>query len=79
MGCASLENFIVPSSVTEIKKQAFYDSGLKYITLPKSVTSISLTAFVECPNLKYIYIPKGTTAQFKNMLKTEFHIKLKEK
>ena len=79
MGCASLENLVIPNSVTDIKKQAFYDSGIKYITLPESLNSIYVTALRECMNLKYIYIPKGSLAHFKKIMEPEFHSKLKEK
>ncbi len=79
MGDQSLENIVIPNSVTEIKKHSFYDSGLKTVSLPKSIISIFKTAFKECPNLKYIYIPKGSTEQFKKLLEPEFHSKLKEK
>ena len=79
MGCASMENIVIPNSVTDIKKQAFYDSGVKYITLPKSLNSIYVTALRECLNLKCIYIPKGSMSHFKQIMEPEFHSKLKEK
>lgn len=78
MGDQGLESIVIPNSVIEIKKHSFYDSGLKTVTLPKSINSIYKTAFKECPNLKYIYIPKGTTEQFKRLLEPEYHSKLKE-
>ena len=78
MGDQGLESIVIPNSVAEIKKHSFYDSGLKTVTLPKSINSIYKTAFKECPNLKYIYIPKGTTEQFKRLLEPEYHSKLKE-
>ena len=79
MGCETMENITIPNSVTEINSKVFLGSGLKTITLPQSITKISETAFVECPKLKTINIPKGTMSQFKGMLNSEYHSKLKEK
>lgn len=42
----------IPDSVKEIKKYAFYNSGISSIVIPKSVTAIGLYAFQECKMLK---------------------------
>ena len=74
-----MESITIPNAVTELKDRLFSDSGVKYVTLPLSVKTISQKAFERCPKLKYIYIPKGSTEQFKKLLEPEFHSKLKEK
>ena len=45
-------NLVIPESVTEIKRCAFYGySGLTSLTIPSSVTSIGNAAFQECTNI----------------------------
>lgn len=49
-------NFIIPNSVTSIRKGAFAGcSGLTSINFPKSVISIENSAFAGCSSLKTIY------------------------
>ena len=45
MGCSSLTEVILPDGLKTIKTLAFSDSGLKEITVPKSVTQIDVGAF----------------------------------
>ena len=55
-GC---ENTIIPPSVTEIGKAAFYGcSSLTSISIPESVTKIGWGAFSGCPNLTSIIVSK---------------------
>jgi hypothetical protein len=49
--CYSLTNLIIPDSVTNIGYGAFYQSGLKTITLPRNVASLAKYAFGGCTNL----------------------------
>lgn len=52
--CTALKNVYIPS-VTTIASYAFTQcSGLEEIYLPAGATSISATAFTECPNLTVI-------------------------
>ena len=54
------ENFVIPSSVTNIGINSFSGcSNLRKITLFSSVTSIEDEAFYECENLKEINIPSS--------------------
>ena len=53
--------FEVPESVTSIKVAFQYCSKLKYVRIPPTVTSISDTAFMYCPNLTII-CDKGSYA-----------------
>ncbi len=53
-----LEHLVVPTAVTEIKKNAFYGAGsLKSVTLHAGVTSIGVNAFASCKSLTNIYAP----------------------
>ncbi len=54
-GC---RNTVIPSSVTSIGENAFYNqTGLTAITIPNSVTSIGESAFWQCSGLTSITIP----------------------
>ncbi|MBQ6223335.1 MAG: leucine-rich repeat protein, partial [Solobacterium sp.] len=62
-GCTSLEEVILPSTMTYIGKYAFRScSSLATIEIPGSVTSIGEGAFAECSNLKKITIGEGITS-----------------
>jgi len=79
MGCVELKSITLPNSVEHLGPDIFYwCDTMESVTLPKSIKSIDKHAFYGSP-LKYIYIPKGTMSQFKNMLDPEYHSKLKEK
>lgn len=56
-GCSALQEFIIPSSVTEIKNSAFSGCiSLTSIVVPSGVTSIALSAFSGCTNLTEVII-----------------------
>ena len=60
LGCGSLSEIVIPSSVTSIGDLEFYGCGsLSEIVIPSSVTSIGYKAFCGCSSLKYISIPKS--------------------
>ena len=60
LGCCSLSEIVIPSSVTSIGDLEFYGCGsLSEIVIPSSVTSIGYKAFCGCSSLKYISIPKS--------------------
>ncbi len=52
--CVRLSYVELPKTLTEIRKYAFYDSGLTSIAIPSSVTSIGNFAFANCANLTTI-------------------------
>lgn len=59
---AERTSYSIPSGVTQIDKNAFYDcSNLTSITIPNSVTDIMSGAFSSCNNLTSITIPSGVT------------------
>ena len=52
----------IPSSMTSIGKNAFYNyRGLKSVTIPSNVTSIGFRAFENCTGLTSITIPSSIT------------------
>ena len=59
----------IPDSVTSIGAWAFYGRiGLTWVTIPNSVTSIGEGVFCECPHLRTICIPKGTSMKYAELL-----------
>ena len=53
----SMESIIIPSSVISINSLAFYQCGLKNITIPEGVTTIGNQAFAYGDKLETIIIP----------------------
>lgn len=56
--CGKLEIIDLPDSVRVISSYAFYGSGLRYLMLPQSTTTIDAYAFLNCKNLQSISIPR---------------------
>ena len=57
-----VETYTIPSTVTEICKEAFYGcKNLAAIIIPKGVTTIGQLAFSNCEALTAITIPAGVT------------------
>ncbi|MDR0633081.1 MAG: leucine-rich repeat protein, partial [Holosporales bacterium] len=62
-GCKSLEEVVIPESVTSIGTNAFTGCrALMELTIPESVTSIGTDAFVDCWSLLELTIPKSVTS-----------------
>ena len=60
VGCVSLSEIVIPSSITSIGDWAFSGCvSLSEIVIPSSVTSIGDSAFYFCSLLEYISIPKS--------------------
>ena len=57
-GCSSLKSVGFSPSMEYIMNYAFEKSGLEFVALPKTVTSIYDFAFADCENLKQVYIPE---------------------
>lgn len=55
-GCTALTSIEIPESVTYIGDQAFCRSGIKNITIPKSVQYIFSSSFTNCADLEEITV-----------------------
>ena len=53
----SVVNIEIPDTVTHIGSFAFWNTGIKQITIPESTIRIEFAAFGGCPHLERIYIP----------------------
>lgn len=51
----------MPENLISIGKNAFYGCKFENITLPNTVTVISVSAFEQCKNLQQITIPSSVT------------------
>lgn len=56
-GCSALSSIALPDSVTEIERNAFFETGLRNIQLPEKLTLIGGWAFCNCKNLKQVQLP----------------------
>ena len=56
--CSNLQQMILPSTVTSIKKSAFANTGLTSIDIPNSVKTLGEDAFAYCGSLKTVIIGK---------------------
>ena len=54
--CKSLNNIIIPESVTKINTNAFANSGLPGVVIPENIISIGEDAFAYCNNLATVTI-----------------------
>lgn len=59
-GCSALVEFPFGSKLKTIGSRAFSSSGLEYVILPESLTSLESYAFSSCANLKYVNIRSGS-------------------
>ena len=68
--CKSLEYFVIPSHITNIESGAFFESGLRAIEIPETVTFKSFSFGKEinsrsvlgyCKNLEYVSLPNTMT------------------
>ena len=55
-GCTSLTSITLPESITSIGRFAFASSGLKSITIPRSVINIEDVVFIGCSELTTINV-----------------------
>lgn len=56
-GCSALSSIALPDSVTEIERNAFFETGLRNIQFPEKLTLIGGGAFCNCKNLKQVQLP----------------------
>ncbi|MDC7287853.1 leucine-rich repeat domain-containing protein [Blautia schinkii] len=60
--CLSLEEMRLPAAVTTIGKNAYIRSGIRRLSIPKSVKKIDKTAFKDCADLT-LFVAKGSYAE----------------
>lgn len=60
-GCTSLETIQLPD-ITTLSRGAFFNCGLRYITLPESLSEISEELFQSCDKLESVTIPESITS-----------------
>ena len=64
VNCSGLTSITIPSSVTSLGSNCFYDcSGLTSITIPSSVTLLGSDCFSECSGLETVYF-KGKVPEY---------------
>ena len=56
-GCSALSSIALPDSVTEIERNAFFETGLRNIQLTEKLTLIGAYAFCNCKNLEQVQLP----------------------
>ena len=61
-GCTLLESITIPDDVASIGVYAFYNCGLKSITIPGSVETIKAQAFVDCTSLQTVTLSSGVSS-----------------
>ena len=62
LGCAGLEEVILPEGLEVIEKEAFLGTGIRRITIPASVKVIEAFAFWNCRNLEQVDLRCGGQA-----------------
>lgn len=62
-GCTHVERVIFPATVTQIGNRAFYNSGLKEITIPASVKTLGNQIFFQAENLHTVYYNSDSVEQ----------------
>lgn len=55
--CGELVSVTMPEGLTSIGKEAFYQSSIKTVSLPSTLSSMGASAFRECRNLTGIVLP----------------------
>lgn len=61
-GKENLESVRFPEGLTQIRENAFWDTGLREVAFPESVKTISEGAFENCPNLTTVHF-KGSGSE----------------
>lgn len=56
-----LQSLEIPEGVTTIAYEAFYQSGVRNVSLPSTLTTIRNFAFDRCRNLQSIVVPESVT------------------
>lgn len=57
----------LPTSITDIKKEAFISGNFRYCHIPDNVTNIQESAFYGCQSLETVVLPKNLTTISRNV------------
>ncbi len=60
--CTGLTTVNIPSTVTSIGSQAFYNTGITSIVIPDGVTTINASTFYNCTSLTSVTLGNATTS-----------------
>lgn len=75
MNCTSLRNLVIPASVKQIGKRAFYGcESLRAVVIPQGVGKIGEEAFFECPALETIVVSPESSLTFHQCIRKEYLI-----
>ena len=55
----SVDGFIIPNNIEDIRERAFYETDLTEIRVPEGVKGIYTLAFARCKNLLFVTIPNS--------------------
>ena len=58
-GCDALEEIVIPGSVKEVEREAFYCSGIRKLVIKRGVKILDINAFNGCNRLVEAYIPSS--------------------
>lgn len=61
-GCTSLAELSLPEGLEEIGACAFYNSAIKSVTIPSTMTAIGTQAFSNCKSLTSVKLPSALTS-----------------
>lgn len=56
----SIDGFIIPNNIVDIRERAFYETDLTEIVIPEGIQSIYTQAFARCKNLLFVTLPHST-------------------
>ncbi len=60
--CTGLTTINIPSTVTSIGSQAFYNTGITSVVIPNGVTTINASTFYNCSSLASVTLGNATTS-----------------
>jgi hypothetical protein len=66
-GCSALTDLTLPDGLTSIEDNAFYDTSIKSLRLPESVTDVTVTSFDSMDKLKTLEVPESKKAAYEEI------------
>jgi len=74
-GCSALKELQLPEKLVTIGDKAFYDSGIRELKLPQSISSIKFEMLDGMSELKKILVPEAKKAAYDEQF-DEYGIKI---